>query len=297
MLWSLRNFFLSSVALLAALAGGQVMAVDVLSLWNFSDPAGTEEKFREALATAKGDDVLILQTQIARTHGLRKDFGAAQKILKEEVEPHLARAGAEANVRYWLEFGRTLSSGKHGKESQTDAVRAQARAAFDQAFSLADKSGLGYLAVDALHMRSFTYSDAEKMLALDLDTLAYMESSNDAESKKWEASLRNNVGWSLHKAGRLEEALAQFKLALAARERQGNPENIRVAHWMIAWTLRAMNRTEEALVIQLRLEKEGEAEGKPDPYVFEELAALYKAKGDAANAGRYQAKFEAASKK
>jgi tetratricopeptide (TPR) repeat protein len=292
---SSRNFFLSSLALLAALTGGQAMAVDVLSLWNFGDPAGTEQKFRDALKTAKGDDVLILQTQIARTYGVRKDFAQAQKNLKE-IEPQLPKAGVEPNVRYWLEWGRTLSSAVHPKESQTDEVRAQALAAFDRAFKLADQAGLGYLAVDALHMRSFAQPDPARVLALDLNTLAYMEASKDPEAKKWEGSMRNNVGWALHKVGRLDESLAQLKLALAARERQGDAGRIRVAHWMVAWTLLAMKRTDEALAIQLRLEKEFDAAGKPDPYVYEELAALYKEKGDAAKAAHYQTKLDAAKK-
>jgi tetratricopeptide (TPR) repeat protein len=297
MLGSLRNFFLSSVALLAALTGGQAMAVDVLSLWNFSDAAGTEAKFREALNTAKGDDVLILQTQIARTHGIRKDFAQAQKILKEQVEPHLAKANTEVNVRYWLEFGRTLSSATHSKESQTDAVRAQARAAYTKAFDLADKAGLGYLAVDTMHMMGFVDTEPAKQLEWNLKTLAYMDASKDPQAKKWEASLVSNVGYALHENGRYEEALSHFQRALAVKEKTGKPEGIRIAYWYIAWTLRSLKRVDEALAIQLRLEKEGEADGKPDPYVFEELAALYKVKGDAANTARYQAKFEAASKK
>lgn len=271
------------------------MALDVLGMWNFRDPAGTEQKFRTALKTAKGDDALILQTQIARTYGLRKDFAQAQAILKE-VELQLPKAGVEPNVRYWLEWGRTLSSAAHAKETQTDGVRAQARAAFDRAFTLADKAGLGYLAVDALHMRCFAQIDPKVMLELDLNTLAYMEAAKDPEARKWAASMRNNVGWSLHKAGRYEEALAQFQLALAEREKQGKIENIRIAYWMIAWTLRALKRTDEAIAIQTRLEREWDADGKPDPYVYEELAALYKDKGDTEKAAHYQAKFAASSK-
>ena len=58
---------------------------------------------------------------------------------------------------------------------------------------------------------------------------------------------------------------------------------------MVAWTLRALARDDEALAIQLRLERECAAAGAPDPYVFEELAALYRARGDAAQAAAYDA--------
>ena len=43
------------------------MAIDINALWDFSKPALSEERFRAALATAQGDDALILKTQIART--------------------------------------------------------------------------------------------------------------------------------------------------------------------------------------------------------------------------------------
>ena len=39
--------------------------------------------------------------------------------------------------------------------------------------------------------------------------------------------------------------------------------------------------------MQLRLETEGDAAGEPDPYVFEELEALYQAKGDLERAAHY----------
>lgn len=290
-----RSFWISSFAALSLGVGGQAMALDILGMWNFGDPAGTEQKFREALKTAKGDDVLILQTQIARTYGIRKDFAQAQKILKE-VEPQLAKAGVEPNVRYWLEWGRTLFSATHPKESQTEDVRAQARGAFNKAFELADKAGLGYLATDALHMQGFVDNEPAKLLDWNIKTLAYMDASKDLQAKKWEGSLVSNVGYALHENGRYDEALAHFQRALKVREAQGKPGPIRVAHWYIAWTYRTMKRIDEAIAIQSRLEREWDADGKPDPYVYEELAALYKDKGDTERAAHYQAKFAASSK-
>jgi hypothetical protein len=56
---------------------------------------------------------------------------------------------------------------------------------------------------------------------------------------------------------------------------------------MIAWTLRSLGRLQEAVEIQLRLEREWDELGEPDPYVFEELEHLYRALGDAAKAEHY----------
>jgi hypothetical protein len=57
-----------------------------------------------------------------------------------------------------------------------------------------------------------------------------------------------------------------------------------VARWMVAWTLRALQRVDEALQMQLQLERDNAAAGAPDPYVFEELEQLYRLKGDEARA-------------
>ncbi len=271
------------------------MAADILDMWDFSDPAASEARFREELKLVKGDGALVLQTQIARSWGLRKDFAQAQAILKE-IEPQLAKAGVEPNVRWWLEWGRTLSSATHSKESQTDAVREQARVAYTKAFEMADKAGLGYLATDTMHMMGFVDNEPAKLLDWNLKTLAYMDASKDPQAKKWEGSLVSNVGYALHENGRYEEALAHFQRALKVKEKAGKPEGIRIAHWYIAWTLRSLKRFDEAIATQLRLEKEWDADGKPDPYVYEELTELFKLTGKTELAGDYAEKFQAANK-
>jgi 16S rRNA C1402 N4-methylase RsmH len=62
---------------------------------------------------------------------------------------------------------------------------------------------------------------------------------------------------------------------------------------MIAWTLRAMRRGDEALEMQLALERDHAAAGTPDAYVFEELEILYRERGDAERARRYADKLAA----
>lgn len=62
---------------------------------------------------------------------------------------------------------------------------------------------------------------------------------------------------------------------------------VRIARWMVASALRALGRLEEARDVQLSLEAEWAAVGEPDPYVFEELAAIFEALGDGARATHY----------
>lgn len=268
------------------------MTIDLTTLWDFHKPELSEERFRAALANASTDDAFILQIQIARTYGLRRNFAQAQAILAD-LEPQLQSAGIEARARYYLELGRTYSSATHSPESQTPEVRERARAAYRRATELAEEGNLDSLAIDALHMMTFVDTAPEEQIAWNRKAMAAMESSSAPEAKKWEGTLHNNTGYALHQVGKYDEALAEFQLALAAHERSGNPQNIRIAHWMIAWTLRALGQLQDALAIQLRLEKEWDDAGEPDPYVFEELELLYQALHDQEKAEFYAARRRA----
>jgi tetratricopeptide (TPR) repeat protein len=269
------------------------MAIDLTPLWDFNQPDVSEQRFREALESASGDDALILQTQIARTYGLRQQFAQAREILAG-IEAQAAKGGPEARVRFALELGRTYASATHDEASLTAEDRAQARRAFNEALTIAKSEHLDGLAIDAIHMLAFVDTAPADQLRYAQEALAVVEASTQPAAKLWEASIRNNIGYALHQLGRYEEALAQFNQAVVIRERGTNAQATRVAYWMVAWTLRALNRTDEALAIQLRLEQEGDAAGQPDPYVFEELEILYRAMGDAARAEHYAERKQAA---
>jgi tetratricopeptide (TPR) repeat protein len=251
---------------------------------------------REALSRGAGDGERRRRDRAAdadrRTWGLRGDFEQARRILAG-VEPGIAKAGASAQVRYHLELGRTYASPAHKPEQITPERREQARAAYTTAFEKAKAARLDYLALDALHMMVMVDSAPAEQMAWNEKALAYLEASPQAEAKKWEGSLRNNLGYAYHLAGRYDEAIAQYRLSLAAHERRGNATDVRSAHWMIAHSLRAQGKAEEALAIQLRLEREFDAAGEPDPFVYEELEALYRQAGDAARADAYAAKLKA----
>jgi tetratricopeptide (TPR) repeat protein len=263
--------------------------MNISEMWNHQDPAGTEARFRAALENATGDTALILQTQIARTYGIRKQFNEARAML-EKIQPQLTNAGVEAKVHHFIEWGRTFCSATHDQASQTEQARTQARGAFTVAFELARKAKLDVLAIDALHMMAFVDTKPEELLAWNLKTLAFMEASNDPEARKWEGSLHQNVGYGLHQVGRFEEALQHFEFARTAREQRNDTQGARIARWMTAWTFRSLKHFDQAIAIHLQLEREFEADGEPDPYVFEELVLLYQAVGDAEKVLEYQAK-------
>lgn len=272
------------------------MAIDLAPLWDFSRPDVSEQRFQAALAKADGDDALILKTQIARTHGLRKDFGRAREILRE-IEPVVDRSGAEVQVRFQLELGRTFASATHPASLLSAEANEAARQAYGRALELARAAELDSLAIDAIHMFAFVDRAPADQLKWGEAALKVTLASKQLDARRWEASIRNNIGYSLHQLGRFEEALDQFQQALAVRERGTNAEATRVARWMVAWTLRSLARSDEAMQMQLSLEREGAATGKPDPYVFEELETLYREKGDLAKAQHYSDLMTAARRK
>src|ERR1700719_1347037 len=182
----LRPLFLA--ATLSAITSS-VMAIDLNPLWNFDNPGQSEQRFREALATATGDDAIILQTQIARSYGLRGDFAKAREILKG-LEPQLPAAGLEARARYSLELGRTYASAAHPPESQTADMKERARAAYEQAYEIAKGGELDGLAVDALHMLAFVDTEPADQLKWGKEALAIAQASSQPAARKWESSLR-----------------------------------------------------------------------------------------------------------
>jgi tetratricopeptide (TPR) repeat protein len=264
---------------LITLVAGAAAGVDLDALWNYNDPAASEARFRAALANASGDDALVLRTQIARTLGLRDRFDEAHREL-DAIEPALAAAGIEPRVRAALERGRTLrSSGKP----------VQARPYFERAFAAADAAGLERLAGDALHMVALAEPALDDRIAWNRKTIAYAERAKDPRARDWRAAALNNIGSDLRDAGRLPESLATFRDALAAYEQQGRADNIRFARWQVANVLRLLGRTDEALAMQLALERDHAAAGEPEVDVFDELALL-----DAPRAAQWRAKADEA---
>jgi tetratricopeptide (TPR) repeat protein len=253
----------SSLLLGLALWAGMTMAMEIESFWEYSDPAGSEARFRDALATAHGDDRLEILTQIARTHSLRKRFEEAHRQL-DEIEPQLAAAGPRVRIRYLLERGRTFnSSGDAGK----------ARALFTAAWEQGRAAAIDGLAVDAAHMVAITHGGTADAMAWNERGLALARGSSDAKARALIPAMLNNSAWDLHDLGRYPEALPLFEAALREWTARGKPQQIRIAKWSVARCLRSLGRFQEALEAQQALEKEYAAAGEVNRDVLEEIAA------------------------
>jgi tetratricopeptide (TPR) repeat protein len=271
------------IAPLLAAGAATAAAVDIDALWAFNDPAASEARFRAALVDARGDEALSLRTQIARSLGLRERFAEAHAEL-DAIELSLAGAGPEPRVRALLERGRAFRSSGRPLEGKP---------LFKRAFTLADGARLERLAADALHMVALAEPRLDERLAWNRRTIDFARRAADPRAQAWQAAAHNNIGSDLREAGRLDEALAAFGEALAAFERTGRADRVRIARWQVANTLRLIGRRDEALALMLALERDVAAANDPDPHVYDELAQLHGAAGDAARADAARARAAA----
>lgn len=236
------------------------------SLWNYNDPAATEQKFRALLQenpTLPLDWRLELQTQIARTQGLQQKFDAAHQIL-DAVEKELPQANARTKVRYLLERGRSFNSNKQ----QDKAIPL-----FKEAWDVARTAKEDSLAVDAAHMLGIA-CPPDEAIQWDEEAMRYAEASPDPKARKWLGPLYNNLGWTYHDKGEYQKALELFEKSLAFRIEQKQPAETRIARWSVGRAKRSLGQLEEALKIQQALLVELDGIGEKDGYVYEELGEL-----------------------
>jgi len=235
-------------------------------LWDYNQPAATEERFRALLPHFVDDPArhAELLTQIARTQGVQRHFDEAHATL-DAVQTRLVDSTGREQVHYWLERGRVFNSS--GKVEQ-------ARPLFLAAWELAQQIGEDFHAIDAAHMLAIIEAPAEQQRWNQL-ALVLTEQSADPRAKKWLGSLSNNLGWSYFDEGDYSTALDYFYQALAAREAQGDDNAIRIARWSVAKALRMLGRVDEALANQEALLAINQQLGEPDGYVYEELGECY----------------------
>jgi tetratricopeptide (TPR) repeat protein len=169
-------------------------------LWDFNDPAVSEQRFaaEEESASLTDSERAELVTQRARALGLQERFEDGHALLDSLGDP----ADAAVATRMALERGRLLNSGGR----RTEAVPE-----FEAAASTADAADLLFLQIDALHMLAIADGTRSSQWAAQAIELAL--TAPDDRTKRWLISLSNNLGWSHFDAGRLGEALVAFQQA------------------------------------------------------------------------------------
>ena len=271
----------------AAAQSSDSFASKLDALWDFDKPAVSEERFRTALkkypaASAEAQEV---RTQIARTLGLQRKFVEAHAAL-DEIERELDQLPAHVRVRYLLERGRAFNS---------SGAPERAAPLFAEALKLAERDKDEFYSVDAAHMLGLAAPPAER-LGWNLKALALAEAATDARARGWRASLYNNIGWTYFDDGSPAIALDYWQKALAARQTMGDARTTRIAKWTVARGYRGLGRLDDAENAQKSLAAELAQAGESDGYVFEELAEIALARGNAEAAQPWAAKAHAALK-
>jgi tetratricopeptide (TPR) repeat protein len=256
-------------------------AVELDRQWNYDKPADSELRFRAELAKWPQDDPRSLEvaTQVARAQGLQRKFADAHATL-DSVEKHLDGMPAHVRVRYLLERGRAFNS---------SGAPERAVPLFAEALSLADCAGDSFYAIDAAHMLGIA-APAGDRLDWNLKALSMTEQAADVRSRRWLGPLYNNIGYTYQERGDFANALVYYRKALPAYEARGEPGPVRIAKWMIARAQRSLGELDAAEKAQRELLAEIDKLGEQDGYVYEELAEIALARGDAAAARPWAAK-------
>ncbi len=252
---------------------------DFDKLWDYRDPAATEQKFSDLLASAETafrQYRCELLTQIARSQGLQGKFNAAWYTL-QMVARAMEKDWPLVRVRYLLESGRV-----HNSSGQPDL----ARPLFIEAYELASQQKLDFYTIDAAHMLGIA-EVPEKQMDWHERALALAESSDDSRAQKWAGSLYNNMGWTLFEAKQYDKALALFRKGVDFRAAHNQPRELRIARYAVAKTLRTMGKLDEAIEIDRAIYNEAVAANDPDGYFCEELGECLLAKGQADQARPY----------
>lgn len=230
-------------------------------LWDYADPAATEQKFRQILDTEPTlTDLsyhLQLLTQLARTYSLRRMFDESQNIL-DEVRSALGDEPTLEQLRYHLEQGRVYNS---------SGDKSRAREEFDKALAISDSVSADFHTVDTLHMLAII-SKPDEAIEWNKKAMLKAESSADERAQGWLGSLYNNLGWSYFGKKDFNSALDIFRKGLDWQLSKGREKQASIAKWSVARTLRAMGKVEDALDLQLELEHESK---ESDGYNYEEI--------------------------
>ena len=257
------------------------------ALWDFDDPAASEERFRVVVERARveGGRAHLAEalTQLARAQGLRGHFADARRTL-DEASAALRPDDRRSRVRLLLERGRV---------DRSEGRRELGRDAFIEAWELARSSGEDALAVDAAHMLGIV-EPPRAAQEWNERAMELARGSADPGAARWVGSLASNMGWARHDAGDDDAAIALFELARDEWLADGRTDRARIARWSIARCLRSRGDVSEALAAQEQLLAELDDLGRTDGYVLEEIAECLLALGRGDDARGFFARAHAA---
>lgn len=199
-------------------------------------------------------------TSLARRKGLASKFDEAHAMLDEA----LIFAGDDPAGCGWcaIERGRLYNSAGEPENAMPF---------FERAWNLGQAADDHNLAVDAAHMLAIA-APIDRAIKWTNIALGYI--ADHPETAHWKGPLHNNIGWHYFETGRFEEALEAFRQGVKARE-GGGARELRIAHYTVIRTLRALGRLDEAITLGEKVIAAADAAGETAPFVYEELAECH----------------------
>jgi tetratricopeptide (TPR) repeat protein len=252
---------------------------DIGLLWNPLNAGASEIDLRALLPAAqvaaqKNDldrgYLIEVYLHIARAQTAQNKIAEARLTLAEAekllVEPLPDDLTESIKIKWLIEKGRLYISEK---------TPSQARAVFEQAYDLANQSGQDHFVVDVAQMMAIIEPQKTQQNWI-MKAIEIAEKSQQSSAKRTLGSLYASLGWKQFDLHQYEKSEETFRKSLRHFQDHGTEREIFIAKWSIGRTLRAMNKTESALVIQKELLSElglGGSQGRShDGRLYEEVA-------------------------
>src|SRR5665213_1950061 len=149
--------------------------MNLFDLWDFGDPALSEQRFTDAADEAETDEEEGLAlTQLARSQGLQGKFEEARKTL-DYAKERLGDLTTKAGAQYFLELGRVENSSGSPEGAMPH---------FAHALDLAQSLNADYAAGDAAHMLAIAAPPAEQT-EYAKKALAVVAPLKEPGARKW----------------------------------------------------------------------------------------------------------------
>lgn len=259
--------------------------------WDMTDPAEAEPHLRRLEQRLSADPLqhdaaVEALTQVGRAQSLQGRLDDAERTLDQAARALSEDGRVGARLRLLLERGRLLVLRRTPME---------ARARFLAAWELATDANERYHAVDAAQMLSVVETKKEK-ITWTRHALEIAESTNTPRVRTWCGPLHVDLGTYHEELLRFPEAAESFRTAAVRFDEVGATRQAAMARCAYGRTLRLMNRADDALDKQRRVEADLRAIGVVDGEVCEEIAECLHLLGNTDEAAPYfQRAFKALS--
>lgn len=246
------------------------------------DPVLIEKKLIELLPQAKklSNNTTYIQilSQIALFQAVQKKFEQAHQTL-EQAQLACKADDYQGQACILLEKGRIF---QHAGELE------KAEKYFYQSYQLSSLHHLDYYTINAAHMIAIVVKNVEEKIKWNELALSLALQTENKKAQGLLAPLHNNLGQNYFDVQDYEKSLFYYEQASQLFSHDNRYSDFMLARWTIARCIRALNKLDQALVLQQELlseiknRQESKQYDMPEEmfflvcgFVYEELAIIY----------------------